>query len=80
MRIQSHIEAHLFDAFKLHMAGEAASEQAAREYGLEFVTLPEEEEAKVREAARLDVSIAEKSPTAAKAVQLILDWMEFNGY
>ncbi len=79
MRIEDHIEANIFDAFKVHMAGEAASEQAAREYGLEFVTLPEEEEAKVREAARLDVTIAEKSPAAAKGVQLLLDWMEFNG-
>lgn len=79
MRIQDHVEANLFTAFLQHIAGEIASEEKARQYGLTFVTLPAAEEAKVKAAAWSDLdSIAAKSSAAAKAVRLLKDWIAYN--
>lgn len=80
MRIQDHVEANLFSAgFVSHMAGEKAAEEKAKQYGLTFITLPAAEEAKMKAVAwsGLD-SIAAKSSAAARAVQLLRNWMAYN--
>lgn len=78
-RIQDHVDAHIFQFYQAQLNMEASAEKKARDYGVQFTTLPPEEEAKVRMAAHSDWDqIVAKNPGSAKAFQILKNWLKYN--
>ena len=79
-QIQDHVNAHVFELAQEYESYDAKSLAAAEEYGVQFITLPPEEVAKVRAAARdFWDEVAGIGPYAAEVIELYRAYLEYRG-
>lgn len=79
-QIQDHIDAHFYKCFIEVDEYNAACITEAEAYGVEFVTLPPAEEAKLRAASRAYWDeVAAISPAAAEVVELYKAYLDYKG-
>ena len=80
-QIQDHIDAHMFEAWKaVEDYTTQAVAEAEEEYGVQFITLPPEELAKMKAASRAYwEDVAASDPYAAEAIELYDAWLEHRG-
>jgi TRAP-type C4-dicarboxylate transport system substrate-binding protein len=78
--IQNHIAAHQIELSKQYAENDEAAMQAAQEYGVEFITLPPEDVARMKEAAESFWNEIEGlSPHSERMIQSYRAYKEYRG-